>query len=317
MASTSKTKIQCSLPDVKSENYVAARSCLQKTLSPIGAVVHDLSIQEDQNSNKLWRVTISATGAFPEPETGDFVMVRKLLNQNAPSRAVLRQVTRTIVFTSKPQTLWAITYGVKKETRIQRAVATIINKVAKVVPCLSNLPTISKQLKKCEKLSALEKSKEDKRKFYQLRQLKKAGRPEVKFVQGETLYPTTGKERPPLPVRHNAEPFTYAEMDLHTLAFQLRAWKLEDLQALSVIHRCKSTTQDPVATSKLIGALAHIKNRCPAIRAQHVPKLLKMGLEAMGLTQELLSTFTLKTDISEKVQMKHWGSVHIHTLCTH
>jgi hypothetical protein len=82
---------ECNLPNVKFENFAAAKAVLQKTYAPIGAIIKRLSIQQDQNGKAVWRACFSSTGTFPTPNISNFAVVRSRLNQCAPKRSVLRQ----------------------------------------------------------------------------------------------------------------------------------------------------------------------------------------------------------------------------------
>jgi hypothetical protein len=80
---------KCNLPNVSFENFAAAKSCLQKTLAPVGAVVKRLSIQRDQNGKDLWRVVISATGACPASIVANFaaILIQVLSFRTGASKA--------------------------------------------------------------------------------------------------------------------------------------------------------------------------------------------------------------------------------------
>lgn len=74
----------CNLPDVKFENFAAAKSCLQSTLAPAGAIMSRTAIEKDQNGKLKWLVYLAAPGKSLSPTEANSVAVKANLNQHVP-----------------------------------------------------------------------------------------------------------------------------------------------------------------------------------------------------------------------------------------
>lgn len=165
----------CELPDVKFENFVAAKACLQKTLVSLGGIAERLAINEDQNGKKVWRVQISAQGTFPRPQEKNFVAVRAVLNQHVPRRGVLRSITLDCDMGPTPSWRWEVSYGIQKPTRLQRAIKSLVV-AAKSVSCLEMQPVASEKARHAKRLSSFDTEQQKRRYFYELRNMKKSAR---------------------------------------------------------------------------------------------------------------------------------------------
>lgn len=320
----------CELPDVKFENFAAARSCLQSTLAPIGAIVKSLSIQQDQNGKAKWRVHIAASGSFPAPTQVNFVAVRALLNQHVPRRSVLSTILLFAADSNVETWLWEVTYGIKKVSKLRKAITTLQTVINTITPCLKTAPLVQTAIKKKKSLEHLERTKKQRRFFYELRQLRKATKnvpkPEAKhsqpygqFVKGDVLHPIKREQNVTSTKSkgegHNIRP-NYAEWDVKHLMYQMKSMTLQDLKCLDIIHSCDDETKP----EEYYAAVLHIKNRIPQIRAEHVPKLLKEGFENLGVTHEFIRAFTLKGDTFDRVIVKDhqvFYETGNHCLCTH
>lgn len=335
----------CELPDVKFENFAAAKSCLQTTLAPIGAIIRDLAITKDQNGKAKWRCHITASKDFPTPIEANFVAVRAVLNRNVPHRGVLSTITRIVTFSTTETWMWEVTYTTKKTSKLVAAIKTI-NAAIKAIPsCLREQPAIRKAVVKRDNLVHLEKTKEKKRFFYQLRQSRKAatkqteptvnkgshvdtvspsGREQPKapkgvsktqpygnFTKGEVILP--GKSVRTKTMTHNVEP-DYDRWDVKHLVYQLKAFSVQDVKCLHIISDCSAHTSRDYAA-----AVFHIKNRIPAVRKEHIPRLLQEGLEAMDITTSYLSSFSLQGDTFDRLQIHdhHFFQTDGHILCNH
>lgn len=162
------------IPDVKFENFAAAKACLQTTLAPSGAVVRRLSIQRDQNGKAAWRVQLTSSDAFPMPDPANFVAVRAVLNRYVPKGAVLRTINLEEDESPIHSWRWEVCYGKQKTSRIRRAVNHLVNAIKEATPCLKATAETTQMKRHVERLEALERLKGKRRFYYDLRQSKKA-----------------------------------------------------------------------------------------------------------------------------------------------
>lgn len=195
----------CELPDVKFENFAAARSCLQSVLFPKGAILRDISIESDQNGKAKWRVHLASSGTFPAPTANQFVAVRAVLNQNIPARGVLSTIKLYTRFSTTEERLWEVTYSIKKVSKLRSAIATLTQTFKTLTPCLKQQPTIRAAIAKKDKLVQLERVKRDRVKFYQLRMAKRAAKQAATQVKEEAKPQETSKQR----TRENKSPSQY------------------------------------------------------------------------------------------------------------
>lgn len=297
----------CMLPDVKFENFAAARSCLQTTLQPKGAVVRELSIQTDQNGKAKWRVTLAATGAFPSPAQHNFVAVRAKLNQCVPHRGVLSTIMLYEAYTQVREELWEVTYSVKKTTRIERAVKRVADCLAKTVPCIKTMPKIRSVLAKADKLTTIQYEKKRAEHFYQLRKAKK-------FVKGETLKPTVTPPQKTRAVKStktiNVTP-DYDNWDVKAILYSMKNITVEDGKNLVAIESCT----DPY-NNDLIGPTAYIMQRCPGIKPSQIPRLTQEVLETLGMPKSFVGSLSIKSDFSSRITDTGTSFVQ-HLLCSH
>lgn len=295
------------LPDVKFENFAAARRCLQTTLQSSGAVVREVSIQEDQNGKSKWRVTLSATEQFPVPSPNNFVAVRAKLNQHVPHRGVLSTIMLTTAFSTHREDLWEVTYGIQKVSRIQRALTKVAEGIAKAVPCMSNMPKIRRDIDKAEKLTKQAYQKKRACHFYNLRKSRKT------FVKGDTLMPTpalTQEKKKVTPPTINKAP-DYEQWDVRSLLYAMKNVTIEDAKNLLLLSQCR----DPY-NHEIVGATAYISQRCPGITPAQVPVLYNLVAERLRLDAGFISMLTIKSEFSSRVSMTCSTRVQ-HPLCSH
>lgn len=345
----------CNLPDVKFENFVAARSCLQKTLAPTGAIVNKVSINKNQNGLSKWRVQLSASGDFPLPLLSNYVKVRAVLSQHTPKRGVLSTVTLECDYSTTEEWFWEVTYGIKKVSKISKALAQISDAIKTVTPCLKTQPLIRQGEKKMAHLRHLERTKSTARFFYKIRQEKKASKDVSKtqakpsekgdvlrqdqsvskmtrtkkassdvsktyatkqFVKGEVLHPTR-KVSNVTRTPTNFKP-NYEDWDVRSILYSLKTVTVMDAKALSIIRACDGnigTRAQAYAT-----AVFHLKNRCPELTAKQLPRLHKLVLEKLKIDEYYLQSIELRGDLFERVAVKdhsYYSSSRNHSLCMH
>lgn len=318
----------CNLPDVKFENFVAARSCLQTTLAPSGAVVGRISIQQDQNGKAKWRVNLSASGNFPIPNETNFVRVRAVLNQHVPHRGVLSTINLESDYSTTEGWNWEVTYSIKKVTKLRRAINTLSAVIKTATPCLKIQPTIRTAIVKKENLEKLETTKNRKRFFFNLRQARKSKEPKdtnvssktdaskKQFVKGETLLPTQTVRKSTNV--HNIAP-DYESWDVKGIIFSMKQFTVQDVKCLAIVNSCTGVNSgtDPVVYA---AAVMHLKDRCAKISRQHIPKLLKEGLEQLNVSEAFLNSFKLKGDRFERLSVRDhhfYRGNDSHILCNH
>lgn len=310
---------QCVLPEVIPENFVACRTCLQSTMTPIGGVVRTLAISNKPNGSSTWRVTLSRStetnNTFPDPDVGNFVAIRALLSQHVPAKGVLKTTERVMNYSTTTEWLWEITYGIKtKPSRVRKVLQTMAATIKNVTPCLAAAPKIRSLKKKAAKLSDKEKEASKRRYFFNLRQkrVKKEEKPILKgFVQGETLEP----DYAPKP-RYNAVPHVYEDYSYNTVAASFGQLTIADAVALRHITLCGTN----FCPQKYASALVHLKMRAPAIKAKHVPKLLEDALETLGLNVHVIDTISATNSLYVKtpqVRTSAYTDVLYHVLCEH
>lgn len=176
----------CELPDVKFENFVAAKACLQRTLSPIGGVVERISIRQDQNGRAVWKATLNSSGNFPTPDPASFIAIRAVLNQHVPKRGVLRTINLEADMAPTQQWRWEVCYGIQRVTRIRQAIKSLKQVIETVTPCLKGTAETTQLARRVTSLEKLEKTKNDRRFFYNLRKNKKKNRVETSQTQPTT-----------------------------------------------------------------------------------------------------------------------------------
>lgn len=159
----------CEIPDVKFENFAAAKACLQTTLTPSGAIVQRLSIQQDQNGKAAWRVVLTSTQTFPAPDPANFIAVRAVLNRYVPRRAVLRTINLEEDESPTHAWRWEVCYGIQRTSRIRRAVDKLVAAISEAAPCLKSTAATTQMTQHVKRLQDLEKTKERRRFFYSLR----------------------------------------------------------------------------------------------------------------------------------------------------
>lgn len=312
------------LPDVKFENFAAAKTCLQTTLSSTGAIVKTLSIQSDQNGKDAWAVTIAASGTFPAPTPENFVRVRAVLNQHIPNRGVLRQITRICQMSATEEWLWLVTYGVKKNSRIRAAITALNAAIRQVTPCLKTTPILQTAIRKKEKLTNLEQLKNRRRFFYKRRTAKKAvittdtvSKSDAKysnFVKGEVLHPNKADRIQTK--THNFAP-KYDEWDVNGLFFYMKNLTITDAKAMSIITSCKGQITD---VQSYAAAVYHMKNRCPHMTKTQLPLVYKKTLERLGVDARYIASISLNSDLFSRVSVKDHGYYYNssnHIMCSH
>lgn len=316
------------LPNVKFENFAAAKSCLQTTLTSTGALVKDLSIQQDQNGKAVWAVSLASSGNFPAPTPENFSRVRAVLNQHIPHRGVLRQIKRICKFSTVQVWLWEVTYGVRKSaSRLQRAITALNTVIKEVTPCLKSSPKLQTAIRKREKLSNLEQSKNRKRFFYNLRKKKSAPSGEVRsteskpdavysnFVKGDVLRPTQAGSIM-TKTKANVAP-DYNSWDINGLFFYMKTLTVTDAKAMDVIVSCTGDVND---TKEFAAATYHLKNRCPQLKAEQLPLMLEQTLERMSIDRHYLRSVALNSDLFAKVEVvdhSYYYNMGNHNLCLH
>lgn len=315
------------LPDVKFENFAAAKACLQNILTSTGALVKELSILSDQNGKANWVVYLSPTGSFPAPTPDNFVRVRAVLNQHIPHCGVLRQITRICKMSTTEEWLWMVTYGVNKTSRLKRAINALSSVIKKVTPCLKSSPQLQTAIRKRERLSNLEHSKNRKRFFYQLRHKKsapsgEAGKSESKadcaystnFVKAEVLQPNK-TVRKMTKTTHFAP--NYDQWDVNALFFYMKNITITDAKAMHIITTCNGTLGD---VTEYAAAVYHLKNRCPHLKATQLPQLFKGTLERLRIDESYISSVSMVSDLFTRVSVRdhsYYYASENHTLCSH
>jgi hypothetical protein len=68
---------------------------------------------------------LNSQGDFPTPMTSNFVAVRARLNQHIPTKGVLRTIDLECDMGPTEEWVWLVTYGVKQQSRIRKAITTI------------------------------------------------------------------------------------------------------------------------------------------------------------------------------------------------
>lgn len=339
---------ECNLPDVKFENFAAAKSCLQSKLQSIGGVVKRLAIVADQNARNVWRVILSAQNAFPQPAANNFVAVRALLNQHIPHRGVLRTINLECDMSTTEQWYWEVTYGIKTTSRIQKAIVQLKTIAKTVAPCLKTEPVIRRVEQKIEKLSSLEKSKNNSRFFYQLRKAKNAlSRPKLatqvektnaaspviskattenssdnrvakerksqpygNFVKGEVLLPT--KSDPDQTKTHNVAP-DYNKWSIKRKLYSFKTIGFEEIHALHILQNCRK-----YGVAELLWATNKVKTTDSTIVASDIPELYAQMREKLNLSDAFLSRFKIKyTHVNRYDITNDEYSIHHHVLCSH
>lgn len=315
------------LPDVKFENFAAAKACLQTTLASTGALVKDLSILSDQNGKAVWCITISSSGTFPAPTPDNFVRVRAVLNQHIPHRGVLRQISRICKMSTTQEWLWNVTYGVKAPSKIRKAIVALTNVIKEVTPCLRSAPQLQTAIRKRERLSNLEQSKQKRRFFYQLRHKKstpsgevrvKESKPDAKygnFLRGEVLRPTTAG-RKQTKTKPCVKP-DYDNWDVNGLFFYMKTLTVTDAKAMQIICACKGQLRD---VGEYAAAVYHLKNRCPHLKAEQLPLLYKGTLERLNIDDRYIRSVTMASDLFARVSVSDHGYYydnHNHVMCLH
>lgn len=334
------------LPDVKFENFAAARRCLQIALSSTGAVVKDLSIQDDQNGKAVWLVTLTSSRSFPAPTPDNFVAVRSVLNQHIPHRGVLRQIHRICHMSTALEWAWTVTYGVKKASRIAKAIATLTKVIKEVTPCLKSSPQLQTAIRKRERLNNLEATKSRRRFFYNLRKSSHPTPNERRlsketsassstqmtnrvlrdkntrnkadaygnFVKGEVLHHNkTALNTTKTP---NVEP-NYDRWDINGLIFYMKNITVTDAKALHIISNCDGMKGD---YHEYAAAVYHIKNRCPQASREQIPLLYKSILERLNVDASYLGSVTLDNELFGRIRIKnhqYYATAENHTLCIH
>lgn len=312
------------LPDVKFENFAAAKSCLQTTLTSTGAIVKELSILSDQNGKAVWQVVLSASGNFPAPTPENFTRVRAVLNQHIPHRGVLRQITRICRMSTTQEWFWTVTYGIKKMSKIRRAITSLTAIIKEVTPCLKSSPLLQTAIRKREKLSSLEQSKERKRFYYQLRHKKskvaqkseKESKLDAKysnFQKGEVLHPTKASSNK---TKTNCAP-DYERWDINGLFFYMKNITINDAKAMSILTSCDGKT---VNAKEIAAAMYHLKNRCPHITKQQLPLMYEKTLERLSIDRDYIDSISMSSDLFERISVKdypYYYDASNHTMCLH
>lgn len=302
------------LPDVKFENFAAAKSCLQNVLSPLGALVKDLSITEDQNGKANWTIILGSSGNFPAPTLANFVSVRAVLNQHVPIRGVLRQINRICRMSDTEEWFWSVTYGIKKMSRVRRAINQLSAAIATASTCLGNMPKVQTAIRKKERLSALEYEKNRKRFFYNLRHSRK----EVKankysnFTKGETLIPKETRTTRKVNIKPD-----YENWDIHRIFFEMKNVTISDAKAMSILLSCKG---QPTDIQNFAAAVYHLKNRCPQLTRQQLPLLFKKTVERLSIDEGYLYSISMSSDLFAKISVcdySYYRGGNSHSLCQH
>lgn len=122
----------------------------------------------------LWRLLLATTGICPAPNLANFSAIRARLYQNVPHRGVFRNINLECDYSTTEQWLWEVKYGIKKISRIRKAIATLNKAIHDVTPCLKSQPIHRTAEKNKQRLIHLEDEKTNKRCFYKLRQSRRA-----------------------------------------------------------------------------------------------------------------------------------------------
>lgn len=314
------------LPDVKFENFAAAKACLQHILTSTGALVKELSIMSDQNGKAVWSITLDTSGNFPAPTPENFVRVRAVLNQHIPHKGVLRQITRICQMSTVEKWYWNVTYGVKKTSKLRKAINALSAVIKEVTPCLRDAPRLQTAIRKRERLSNLEESKNKKRFFYQLRHKKPSPSGEVKikgskldvvhnnFVKGEVLHPKESNRNKTKTI--NIAP-SYDAWDVNGLFFYMKNLTITDAKAMSILTSCNGRVED---VKEFAASIYHLKNRCPHVTRTQMPLLYEKTLERLGIDKRYIETMSINSDLFTKVSVhdyQYYYDTENHHLCQH
>lgn len=340
----------CELPDVKFENFVAAKACLQSTLSLIGGVVERISIRQDQNGRAVWRVTLNGSGNFPTPDPSNFIAIRAVLNRHIPKRGVLRTINLEVDMSPTQTWRWEVCYGIKKTSRIRQAIKSLKNVITTVTPCLQGTAETTQLRRQVNSLEKLEKTKNDRRFFYQLRKKKgktataavepkPAPRPtrtqpqksrptgfksdsdalsrakKYDFIKGETIPGSAPEKKETSGSSTNVAP-EYNEWEIKNILYGMKRIEYEFIVALRTIMTCDCKKMYPsfAAQSRYAWAVLTVRTYSERITAQNIKRVYEAALERAGISDEFVSTFTIPK-IESRITISQRPSDAVHVMC--
>lgn len=325
----------CALPEVKPENYAAAKACLQKYVSLQGGALHSLSIQEDQNGKREWVTRLRSVSRLPDPTMRDFKRIRTVLIQNLPERAILRTITVVVEYKETPMWLWEVKYTVKKISGISKTINTLKEALASATPTMEHTAKTTSVIRQLKELKTLDKTKNVSRYFYELRQRRKTARQQNKtgphsrspvtasVPRGQHLADPPKKQEVQSDTAtkpkstYNAVPFDYHEMGKKRKLYSFKTLSLDTLIAMRTVTicDCRRAGYTNTGSSGYAWAVSHLKQHCEDIAADDFPGIYQQALERTRLTDKFVSAYKIKASLEDKYEAVSFLKAEDHVLC--